>query len=69
MGGLLQKRQQGHVLLIPSSEDVAAAWSRFQAAGLKAFTDENATCCCAMQRSLLLPQDAPVPLEKKSGCC
>lgn len=34
---------------VASSEDVAAAWSRFQAAGLKTFTEENTTCCYAMQ--------------------
>jgi catechol 2,3-dioxygenase-like lactoylglutathione lyase family enzyme len=34
---------------VASTEDVAAAWSRFQAAGLKTFTEENTTCCYAMQ--------------------
>src|SRR5579862_3067332 len=33
---------------VASTEDVAAAWSRFQAAGLKTFTEENTTCCYAM---------------------
>jgi catechol 2,3-dioxygenase-like lactoylglutathione lyase family enzyme len=34
---------------VASTEDVAAAWSRFQASGLKTFTEENTTCCYAMQ--------------------
>jgi catechol 2,3-dioxygenase-like lactoylglutathione lyase family enzyme len=34
---------------VASTEEVAAAWSRFQAAGLKTFTEDNTTCCYAMQ--------------------
>src|SRR5579883_1413858 len=34
---------------VASTEDVAAAWARFQAAGLKTYTEENTTCCYAMQ--------------------
>ena len=34
---------------VASTEDVAAAWSRFQAAGLKTFTEENTSCCYALQ--------------------
>ena len=34
---------------VASSEDVAAAWSRFKAAGLKTLTEENTECCYALQ--------------------
>jgi len=34
---------------VASTEDVAAAWSRFKAAGLDTFTEENTACCYAMQ--------------------
>jgi catechol 2,3-dioxygenase-like lactoylglutathione lyase family enzyme len=34
---------------VESSEDVAAAWSRFKAAGLKTLTEENTECCYALQ--------------------
>ncbi len=34
---------------VASSEDVAVAWTRFKEAGLKTFTEENTTCCYALQ--------------------
>ncbi|MGO9838612.1 MAG: ArsI/CadI family heavy metal resistance metalloenzyme [Polyangiaceae bacterium] len=34
---------------VASTEDVAAAWSRFKAAGLKTLTEENTECCYALQ--------------------
>jgi catechol 2,3-dioxygenase-like lactoylglutathione lyase family enzyme len=34
---------------VASTEDVAAAWSRFKAAGLKTLTEENTACCYALQ--------------------
>jgi len=34
---------------VASSEDVAAAWTRFKEAGLKTFTEENTSCCYALQ--------------------
>jgi len=34
---------------VASSEDVAAAWTRFKEAGLKTFTEENTTCCYGLQ--------------------
>jgi len=34
---------------VASTEDVAAAWSRFKAAGIETFTEENTSCCYAMQ--------------------
>jgi catechol 2,3-dioxygenase-like lactoylglutathione lyase family enzyme len=34
---------------VASSEDVAAAWTRFKAAGLKTLTEENTECCYALQ--------------------
>ncbi len=34
---------------VASSEDVASAWARFNGAGLKTFTEQNTTCCYALQ--------------------
>jgi catechol 2,3-dioxygenase-like lactoylglutathione lyase family enzyme len=34
---------------VASSEDVAAAWTRFKRAGLKTLTEENTECCYALQ--------------------
>jgi predicted enzyme related to lactoylglutathione lyase len=34
---------------VASTEDVAAAWSRFKAAGLKTVTESNTECCYALQ--------------------
>jgi len=34
---------------VESSEDVAAAWARFKNAGLETFTQENTSCCYALQ--------------------
>lgn len=34
---------------VATSEDVAAAWARFKAAGLETFTEENTSCCYALQ--------------------
>lgn len=34
---------------VASSEDVAAAWARFKAAGLEVRSEENTTCCYALQ--------------------
>jgi catechol 2,3-dioxygenase-like lactoylglutathione lyase family enzyme len=34
---------------VASSEDVAAAWARFKQAGLATRTEENTTCCYALQ--------------------
>ncbi len=34
---------------VASSEDVAAAWTRFKAAGLPTRTEENTECCYALQ--------------------
>jgi catechol 2,3-dioxygenase-like lactoylglutathione lyase family enzyme len=34
---------------VASSEDVAVAWTRFKEAGLKTFTEENTSCCYALQ--------------------
>src|SRR6185436_3774783 len=34
---------------VASSEDVAAAWTRFKQAGLPTRTEENTTCCYALQ--------------------
>jgi catechol 2,3-dioxygenase-like lactoylglutathione lyase family enzyme len=40
----------GHFgIQVASSEDVAVAWTRFKEAGLKTFTEENKTCCYALQ--------------------
>ncbi len=34
---------------VASSEDVAAAWTRFKQAGLETRTEENTSCCYALQ--------------------
>jgi catechol 2,3-dioxygenase-like lactoylglutathione lyase family enzyme len=34
---------------VASSEDVAAAWARFKAAGLVTTTEDNTSCCYALQ--------------------
>jgi len=34
---------------VANTEDVAAAWTRFKAAGLKTLTEENTECCYALQ--------------------
>jgi len=34
---------------VASSEDVAAAWARFKQAGLRTRTEENRSCCYALQ--------------------
>jgi catechol 2,3-dioxygenase-like lactoylglutathione lyase family enzyme len=34
---------------VAGTEDVAAAWTRFQGAGLKTFTEDNTSCCYALQ--------------------
>ena len=34
---------------VASSEDVAAAWARFKGAGLATRTEENTSCCYALQ--------------------
>ena len=34
---------------VASSADVALAWTRFKEAGLPTFTEENTTCCYALQ--------------------
>src|SRR3954469_1132370 len=34
---------------VASSEDVAVAWTRCKEAGLKTFTEENTSCCYALQ--------------------
>jgi catechol 2,3-dioxygenase-like lactoylglutathione lyase family enzyme len=34
---------------VACTEDVAAAWSRFKDAGLKTMTEDNTTCCYALQ--------------------
>jgi catechol 2,3-dioxygenase-like lactoylglutathione lyase family enzyme len=34
---------------VATTEDVAVAWTRFKDAGLKTFTEENISCCYALQ--------------------
>lgn len=66
---------------VASSEDVAAAWTRFKEAGLKTRTEENTECCYALQDKVwvedpdgnawevfVVKGEAPA-LEAKSGCC
>jgi catechol 2,3-dioxygenase-like lactoylglutathione lyase family enzyme len=69
---------------VVSSEDVAAAWTRFKEAGLKTLTEENTECCYALQDKVwvedpdgnswevfVVKGDAPV-MQKQTmaaGCC
>ena len=69
---------------VASSEDVAAAWTRFKEAGLKTFTEENTECCYALQDKVwvedpdgnawevfVVKRDSEL-MEKqtsKAGCC
>jgi hypothetical protein len=69
---------------VASSEDVAAAWTRFKGAGLKTLTEENTECCYALQDKVwvedpdgnswevFVVKGEPSTMEKqisKSGCC
>jgi catechol 2,3-dioxygenase-like lactoylglutathione lyase family enzyme len=64
---------------VASSEDVAAAWTRFKDAGLKTLTEDNTECCYALQDKVwvedpdgnswevfVVKADAPVMENKKS---
>src|SRR5207248_1479317 len=68
---------------VASSEDVAAAWTRFKEAGLVTLTEENTECCYALQDKVwvldpdgnswevfVVKGDAAV-MEKQAGagCC
>jgi catechol 2,3-dioxygenase-like lactoylglutathione lyase family enzyme len=69
---------------VASSEDVAAAWARFKGAGLATLTEENTSCCYALQDKVwvedpdgnawevfVVKGDADVMNEKPAaeGCC
>jgi len=69
---------------VASSEDVAAAWTRFKGAGLKTVTEENTECCYALQDKVwvedpdgnswevFVVKGEASTIEKpisKSGCC
>jgi catechol 2,3-dioxygenase-like lactoylglutathione lyase family enzyme len=69
---------------VASSEDVAAAWTRFKEAGLKTLTEENTECCYALQDKVwvedpdgnswevfVVKAEASVMESQisKSGCC
>ena len=70
---------------VASTEDVAIAWTRFKDAGLKTFTEENTSCCYALQDKVwtedpdgnlwevfVVKGDAPVmheDAEKAAACC
>jgi catechol 2,3-dioxygenase-like lactoylglutathione lyase family enzyme len=69
---------------VASSEDVAAAWARFKAAGLDTRTEESTKCCYALQDKVWVKDpdgnewevfvvlaDADVMQEPKtrSACC
>ena len=66
---------------VASSEDVAAAWTRFKEAGLRTRTEENTECCYALQDKVwiedpdgnewevfVVKSDADV-MKPKTGCC
>ena len=69
---------------VGSTEDVAAAWTRFKDAGLKTKTEDNTTCCYALQDKVwvedpdgnswevFVVKGESATMEKqisKSGCC
>ena len=69
---------------VASSEDVAAAWTRFKEAGLKTLTEENTECCYALQDKVWVEDpdgnswevfvvksdvSSPEKQTSKSGCC
>ncbi len=70
---------------VASSEDVAAAWTRFKAAGLKTLTESNTECCYALQDKVwvedpdgnawevfVVKGEADVmvkPTASNAGCC
>lgn len=69
---------------VASSEDVAAAWTRFKQAGLKTRTETNTECCYALQDKVwvedpdgnawevfVVKGDAPTMTAASSpaGCC
>jgi catechol 2,3-dioxygenase-like lactoylglutathione lyase family enzyme len=69
---------------VASSEDVAAAWTRFKEGGLKTLTEENTECCYALQDKVwvedpdgnswevFVVKGETSVMEKrisKSGCC
>ena len=69
---------------VASSEDVAAAWTRFKQAGLDIRTEQNTTCCYALQDKVwvadpdgnewevfVVKADAEQMFEEPaaSGCC
>jgi len=69
---------------VASSEDVAAAWTRFKDAGLRTLTEENTECCYALQDKVwvedpdgnswevFVVKGESATMEKqisKTGCC
>ena len=69
---------------VASSEDVAAAWTRFKELGLKTLTEENTECCYALQDKVWIEdpdgnswevfvvKGESATMEKQistSGCC
>lgn len=67
---------------VASSDDVAEARERFEAAGLRTLSEEDTACCYAVQDKVwvedpdgnswevfVVKADAPAMREKKSLCC
>lgn len=67
---------------VASTEDVVEAKNRFEALGLKTFTEEDTTCCYAVQDKVwiedpdgnswevfVVKADAPVMRSESSECC
>ena len=69
---------------VASTEDVGAAWTRFKAAGLPTLTENDTSCCYALQDKVwvedpdgnawevfVVKGDAPVMQAdpEKKGCC
>lgn len=67
---------------VAGSDDVAQAQARFESVGLKTFSEENTSCCYAVQDKVWIEDpdgnswevfvvkgDAPVMRDDESGCC
>jgi len=67
---------------VASTDDVVEAKNRFDALGLKTFTEEDTTCCYAVQDKVwiedpdgnswevfVVKADAPIMREQESVCC
>ena len=79
-GGVPQASHFG--IQVASSEDVAAAWTRFKEAGLETRNEDNTSCCYALQDKVwvkdpdgnewevfVVKGDTETMSAKARGCC